>query len=269
MSSEIWSTDASGDLQIHTDERGVATVILNRPDHRNALSMALIRALHRAAIALESRDGVRVVVLAGSGGIFCSGGDLEWMRDILDQSDEKKAEDALELAHMLDAFHRLNKPVIARVQGGAYGGGVGLMSVADIVIAANDVTIALAEVRLGVIPATIAPYVIARTGVAQGRSLMVTGRPIDATDAQRIGLVDIVCDAASLGEALEREVATALTTAPGSAGHIKRLLSGFSQQPHTHFQPCIDELVSVWNSSEAAEGVAAFLQKRKPVWLSR
>jgi len=243
--------------------------MLNRPDQRNALSMALIRALHQAATVLEARNEVRVVVLAGLGSIFCSGGDLEWMRGILDQSDERKAEDALELAHMLDAFHRLSKPVIARVQGGAYGGGVGLMSVADIVIAADDAVFALAEVRLGVIPATISPYVIARTGVAQGRSLMVTGRPIDAGSAQRIGLVDIICDAASLGDVLDREVANALATAPGSAAHIKRLLSRFSTQPHTHFQPCIDELVAVWNSSEAAEGVTAFLQKRKPVWFRR
>jgi methylglutaconyl-CoA hydratase len=269
MAGETWSADASGDLQVHIDERGVASVVLNRPGQRNAMSMALIHALHNAATALRANRDVRAVVLTGAGDVFCSGGDLEWMRGILGQPDEEKADDAMALACMLDAFYRLDKPVIARVQGGAYGGGVGLMSVADIVIAAEDARFALAEVRLGVIPATIAPYVVARIGAAQGRSLMVTGRPVDAANAQRIGLVDIVCDAHSLDQALEREVANALATAPGSTGHIKRLLSAFSLQPQAHFKPCIDQLVEVWNTREAAEGIGAFLQKRKPAWARR
>ncbi len=174
------------------DGRGVATVTLDRPDKHNALSPALVDALAATAARLGSDPAVRVVVLAASGPSFCAGGDLEWMRAQFEADRATRIAEARRLAGMLYALNTIPKPLVARVHGPAYGGGVGLMAVCDVVVARLDARFGLTETRLGLIPATISPYVVARIGEGAARALMLSGRFFDAEEAQRIGLASRV-----------------------------------------------------------------------------
>lgn len=255
------------ELGIDLTPQGVATITLNRPQVKNALSMQLISMLQQSISDLAVNDDVRVVVLKGADPVFCAGGDLQWMRSVIEQGDSEKRADALALGNLLDTLYRMPKPVIACVQGGAYGGGIGLMAIADIVIATSDAKFALAEVRLGVIPATIAPYVTERIGMARARSLMVTGRLVGATEAQTLGLVDMVCDHDQLEPLLNRQIDHALAASPGSSQAVKQLLASMTAtQPAEHLPECVDALVDVWNGHEATEGLAAFLERRPASW---
>ncbi|EPX79918.1 crotonase/enoyl-CoA hydratase family protein [Litoreibacter arenae] len=253
-------------LLTDTDPRGVATVTLNRSDKRNALSGKMIDELTHCAAALGADDAVRAVVLRGAGAIFCAGGDLNWMRAQIDADGETRAREAGKLAAMLGAWNELPKPVIGRIEGSAFGGGVGLACVCDVAIAAPDAKFGLTETKLGLIPATIGPYVIARMGEGNARRVFMSGRIFGAEEAQRLGVVASVSD--DLDGAIEAEITPYLACAPGAVAEAKALALHLGGAPgQAAVDHSIKALVTRWESEESAEGIAAFFDKRKAAWV--
>ena len=254
-------------LKLDRDERGVATLWLDRPEKHNAMSARMIDELHAAALDLGADDAVRAVVLAAVGKSFCAGGDLGWMRAQFQADPEVRGAEAGKLAHMLQALNTLPKPLIGRLHGNAFGGGVGLASVCDVAIGADHVVMGLTETRLGLIPATIGPYVCARMGEARARRVFMSGRRFDAAEAVDLGLLARAVPLAELDAAIDAEVAPYLDCAPQAVARAKALLR--------HLGPRIDdsviahsvaELAACWQGEEAPEGVGAFFDKRKPDW---
>lgn len=254
-------------LRIETDGRGVATLWLARPDKHNAMNAAMIAELHEAAEALGADPAVRVVVLAAEGKSFCAGGDLAWMQEQMAATSEERAAGARRLAAMLGALDTLPKPLIGRVQGQAFGGGIGLMSVCDLAIGARGARFGLTEVRLGVIPATISPYVIKRIGEAGARRMMLSGRIFDADEAAALGLLARVVEPEALDAALEEEIAPFLKVAPRAVEKTKRLIrgQGGAVDP-ARIEASIAALVEAWEDPEAEAGIAAFFARRPPPW---
>ena len=254
-------------IRIETDARGVATLWLDRTDKHNALSAQMIAELHAAAQDLGTDDAVRVVVLAARGQTFCAGGDLVWMRDQVDADPVTRNREAAKLAHMLQALNTLPKPLIGRVHGNAFGGGIGLMSVCDVAIGADHAQFALTETRLGLIPATIGPYVAARMGEARARGVFLSGRRFDAGEAVALGLLARAVPEADLDAGVEAEVAPCLACAPGAVARAKRLLRGFGPRiDETVIDDAIEALTETWAGDEAREGIAAFFERRSPRW---
>ena len=256
-------------VKIDRDDRGVATLWLARAEKHNAMSAQMLAELHQAAEELGADDSVRVVVLAAEGRSFCAGGDLGWMREQFEASPEVRKVEATKLATMLQALNTLPKPLIGRVQGNAFGGGVGMASVCDVAIGADTVLMGLTETRLGLIPATIGPYVCARMGEANARRVFMSGRRFDAAEAVTLGLLAKAVPAEDLDAAVEAEVAPYLDCAPGAVARAKALLRSLGPRidegtiAHT-----IAELAACWEGSEAPEGIGAFFDKRKPSWQS-
>lgn len=252
-------------LLMEVDARGVATVTLNRPEKRNALSGQMIEDMSKMAADLAANDAVRVVILRGAAGHFCAGGDLNWMKAQIDADGETRAREAGKLAAMLSAWNRLPKPVIGRIEGSAFGGGIGLACICDVAIAAPDAKFGLTETKLGLIPATIGPYVLARMGEGAARRVFMSSRMFGADEAVRLGVVAKVSD--DLGAAVEAEVAPYLICAPGAVAEAKALALQLGGAPgEAEIAASIKALVTRWESKESGEGVAAFLEKRKAAW---
>ncbi|MFT4182348.1 MAG: crotonase/enoyl-CoA hydratase family protein [Rhizobium sp.] len=254
-------------IHIAIDGRGVARLTLSRPDKHNALSAEMIDALTMAAHDLGRDRAVRVVVLHGEGTSFCAGGDLGWMRAQFDATREGRMLEARRLAMLFKALNELPKPLIARVHGNAFGGGIGILSVCDMVIAAATARFGLTEVRLGIIPATISPYVVARIGEAQARPLFMSGKIIDAWQAHAAGLLSRVVAEDALDEAVEAEIRHFLAASPEAAARAKALARSLGM-PITDavIDRVIEQLVEAWESDEAREGLAAFFERRSPRW---
>ncbi|MGK8235948.1 crotonase/enoyl-CoA hydratase family protein [Roseovarius sp. MS2] len=254
-------------ISIKRDARGVATLTLAREDKHNAMSAQMIAELHEAAEALGADDGVRVVVLAARGKTFCAGGDLGWMRDQFDAEPVQRGREAAKLAQMLRALDSMPKPLIGRVQGNAFGGGIGLMSVCDVAIGADHALMALTETRLGLIPATIGPYVVARMGAARARRVFMSGRRFDAAEAVQLGLLARAVPEADLEAAVEAEVAPYLDCAPGAVGQAKALVRALGPRiDEDTIAMTISALTDCWEGAEAREGIGAFFERRKPHW---
>ncbi len=255
-------------ISLSTDGRGVTTLMLDRAEKRNAMSGEMLSELAHAADAIARDDATRVVVLTGAGDTFCAGGDLAWMRQQRDVDAETRGREARKLADMLQKLNTLPKPVIGRIQGNAFGGGVGLASVCDIAIGAEGLKMGFTETRLGLIPATIGPYVIARMGEGRGRRVFMNARLFDAAEAVDLGLLARAVPSVDLDEAVEAEVEPYLACAPQAVAAAKALAR--------HLGPIIDdaviahtirELVACWEREEAEEGISAFFEKRKPAWV--
>ena len=256
-----------GTLRIERDPRGVVTLSLHAPDTRNALSAAMMDALSAAADDLARDTEARVVVLAGMGETFCAGGDLNWMRAQRGATPDERRREARRLADMLGRLDRLPQATIARVQGGAFGGGVGLMSVCDQALCADDARFGLTETRLGLIAATIGPYVAARIGPAAARRHMLSGARFGAGEAVRIGLAAEAVPTETLDEAVERQVAEHLRAAPGAIAVTKAMLRALAPRvDEAVVAATVDRLVARWEDDEAAEGIDAFFAKRRPGW---
>jgi methylglutaconyl-CoA hydratase len=254
-------------IQQEIDPRGVATLTLVRPDKRNAMSAQMIDELTQAALALGANPAVRVVILAAVGDSFCAGGDLGWMQDQMAADDATRAAEARKLAMMLAALNDMPKPLIGRVQGQAFGGGVGLISVCDVAIGVNTARFGLTETRLGLIPATIGPYVVARIGVTNARRVFASGRVFDADAAMRMALLAEVVAPDALDAAIEAEVVPYLACAPGAVAEAKALLRKLAHSPTPEeIEASINALVARWQSDEAVAGIAAFFAKEKPGW---
>lgn len=255
-------------LTIKTDIRGVATLWLARPDKHNAMSGEMIEELAAAAEQLASDKAVRVVVLAAEGKSFCAGGDLRWMQAQMGASADQRRVEARKLASALFALNTLPKSLIGRIQGNAFGGGIGLISVCDVAIGVPAARFGLTEVRLGLIPATISPYVLARMGEDKARRVFMSARLFDADEAVHLNLLARVVAPDQLDAAIEAEVAPYLSAAPGAVAEAKRLtrMLGPAITPEI-IEATIDRLVACWEGDEAPEGIAAFFEKRKPRWM--
>ncbi len=266
---EVPDTDAASKLvHIEATPEGVATVTLNRALRRNAFNAELIAALHEAFETLQGAEGVRVVFLRGAGGTFSAGADLEWMRDAIDRTEADNRDDAYQMARMLKSLWDIPALTVALVEGGAFGGGAGLAAACDMAVATSDAKFSFSEVRLGIIAATISPYVVAAVGPREARGLFATGRLFDAAYAEKIGLVtEVVADAAELDAARDRIATDMMACAPGAVAESKRLVDDVAYQP---IEDVMDEtakrIARIRISDEGQEGVRAFLEKRKPSW---
>lgn len=245
----------------------VEYLTLNRSDVRNAFNDGSITELTWWADSVASDSGVRAVVLAGAGPSFCAGADLEWMRRMAGFSHQENLDDASDMARMFHTLDRLPMPVIGRVQGAALGGGTGLAAICDIVVAADDAVFGLTEVRLGLIPAVIAPFVIGKIGRSAARELFLTGARFGAERARALGLVHAVVPAADLDATVTAYVDDLLAGAPGAISAAKHLIAECCRRPaHDTALFCAEAIAARRVSPEGQEGIRAFLEKRKPDW---
>jgi methylglutaconyl-CoA hydratase len=261
------------DAPFHTKQRadGVAWLTLNRPEVHNAFDDGLIRALTAELLRLARQETVRAVVLTGAGKSFSAGADLAWMRRTADYAEAENLADAKALAQLMQVLNELPLPTVARVNGAALGGGVGLVAACDIAIAADHARFGTTEVRLGLIPAVIGPYVVAAIGQRQARRLMLTGERIDAAAAQRLGLVHEVVPADELDQAVEAVLAALLAGGPRALSAAKRLVLDLAGRPldAALIEDTAGRIARLRAAPEGKEGVGAFLDKRPPAWQAR
>ena len=254
-------------IQLETHVRGVATITLNRPEKHNALNGRLIAELYDAAGRLASDDSVRIVVLTGAGKSFCAGGDFNWFASNIEKTRAERVEQSATLAHLLRRLDTLQKPLIGRINGPAYGGGVGMISVCDYTIGAEGARYGLTEVKLGLLPANISPYVVARIGKVHARETMLSGALFDSARAERIGLLTEVVAADALDAAVERVVHDHLQAAPGAVADTKALIAYVaSHDLETNMIYTADRLADAWETGEGIEGINSFLNKSVPSW---
>jgi methylglutaconyl-CoA hydratase len=255
---------------ILTEREGpVLRLTLNRPDVRNAFDEELIGALTAAAAHAAEDKTLRAMVLAGAGKTFCAGADIGWMSKAIAYTHRENLRDAEDLARLLERVDTLPLPVIARVHGAALGGGVGLAAVCDIVIAAEDTVFALSEVKLGILPAVVAPYILRKIGVSAARELFLTGARFTAARAREIGLVHEVVPARELDTAVARRLTDVLGAGPKAVGLAKALIREIAgANPRDVIGLTTNTLASQRVSDEGQEGLRAFLEKRKPDWIA-
>jgi methylglutaconyl-CoA hydratase len=246
----------------------VATLTLNRPDVRNAFNETMIAEVTAAFQALNERDDVRAVVLAANGKAFCAGADLNWMKKMAGYSNEENRADAMRLAAMLSAIYRCNKPVIARVNGDAYAGGMGLICACDMVVAVDTARFCLSEARLGLIPATIAPYVIRALGEQASRRYFTTAELFDCATALRLGLVSEAVSEDQLDATVQQLAETLCANGPHAVRACKQLVQDIAgrELDEALIEDTAGRIARVRASAEGREGVASFLEKRQPAW---
>lgn len=261
--------DANDDLvQIDATADGVVFVTINRPAKRNAFDAATIAALYEAFETLHGADKVRVVFVRGAGGTFSAGADLSWMRDAADWSESENRDDAMGLAKMLKALHDVPALTCAIVEGSAMGGGAGIVAACDMAVAVEGSRFAFSEVKLGLIPATIAPYVIEAVGARRARQLFLTANIFDADYAAHAGLVDLVLPEGSVEEFISMLSDSLTANAPGAMGDAKRLVNDIANHKLDNglIEDTAKRIARARVSAEGQEGVRAFLDKRKPSW---
>lgn len=260
-------------LKVLLDSRGVLTVTLNRPEVRNAFNAEVMDDLAQAFGVEAQKNEVRAVVLKGNGPAFCAGGDLNWMKKAIDFSFDENLKDTRKLARMFSLLNECPKPVVGAIHGAAIGGGVGLVSICDIAIAVENTQFSLSEVRLGIVPACIGPFVIAKIGASFARGLFMSAERFQAEKALAIGLVhQVVPDSDSLNDALERVLENILQCGPNAMAVAKRLVLDLSvPERRSQLPDCLEyvakTLADLRISQEGQEGVRAFLEKRNPSWL--
>lgn len=256
-------------LLSEVDEHGRATITFNRPEIHNAFDDTLVNALSEELNRLERDTSVRVVVLAARGKSFSSGADLNWMKRMADYSFEENLADAMALAELMKILANLSKPTIVLVQGAAIGGGVGLVACCDIALATENATFSLSEVKLGLIPAVISPYVAAAIGSRATRRYFLTAERFNATEAHRLGLVHEVVQREELDERVESLIHQLLQNGPQAMASVKALVSevALSYLDDDLIADTAERIAEIRASEEGCEGVSAFLEKRKPSWV--
>jgi methylglutaconyl-CoA hydratase len=249
---------------------GVAVVTLNRPEVRNAFDDALIAALAANFKALDDDDDVRAVVLGGNGPAFCAGGDLNWMKRMAGYGYEQNLHDAMGLAVMLQTIDRMKKPVIARVHGPAYAGGTGLVAACDIAVGTPEAKFCLSEARIGLSPATISPYVLRAMGERAARRYFLTAEVFDAEEALRIGMLSALVPAAQLDATIDSLLGNLLACGREALAKIKDLIRAVASRPidDSMVADTARRIAEIRGSAEGKEGVASFLEKRKPSWVA-
>ncbi|WP_187430890.1 putative enoyl-CoA hydratase echA8 [Roseobacter fucihabitans] len=254
-------------LDIKLDDRGVAYATLNVPDKRNALSSQMIAELTDMALSLGAQTATRAIVLCGAGKVFCAGGDLNWMKAQIDADRETRMREARKLAEMLNALNVMPTPLIGRIHGGAFGGGVGMACVCDVAIADQATKFGLTETRLGLIPATIGPYVLARMGEGNARRVFMSARIFEADEAAELGIIARAVPGDILDEQIEAEVAPYLRVAPQAVGAAKALARALGPRIDAEIiNETIRRLADTWEGEEAAHGIETFLKKSSARW---
>jgi len=248
-------------------EGKIVRVWLNRPEIHNAFNAVMIRELLDAFRSIAQDDAVRVVVFSGRGKSFCAGADLNWMREVVHFSFEQNLEESLAIAELHDLIYSLPRPTIARVNGTAIGGGTGFLSACDIVVAAEEAKFGLSEVKMGLVPAAISPYVLRRIGESKARQYFLTGERFDARRALEIGLVNIVAPAEKLDEKIEELTHSLLSSGPEALARCKELLRRVPGMAVEEAKAYTARMIAELRvSREGQEGMTAFLEKRKPKW---
>ena len=269
---ELPETSATTNLvDLDSTPQGAVTVTLNRPARKNAFDADLISAMEEAFRTLAGAEGVRVVFVRGAGGMFSAGADLDWMRAAADRSEADNREDAFAMAVMLKQLWDLPALTVALIEGGAFGGGAGVAAACDMAVSVANAKFSFSEVKLGLIPATISPYVIQAIGPRAARGLFATGKVFDAAEALRIGLVsEVVADAAALDAARDRIAEEIMACAPGAVADAKRLVADVfgGEIDHRMLEDTAKRIASARVGPEGQEGVRAFLERRKPAWAS-
>lgn len=248
-------------------EEALARIVLNRPEVHNAFNGELIFELRAAFEALAADEKVRVVVLTGAGKSFCAGADLNYMKSMASYGVRENTKDARALSDMFLAIRSCPKPVIGRINGAAMGGGAGLVAACDISIAAESASFAFSEVKLGLVPAVISPYVVERIGSSAARRLFMTGERFDAKMAEKLRLVDRTVPDDILDSVVAEQVRQLLSSGPKATGEAKRLVDAVKSLPHEEMRMhAIAKIAELRGSPEGQEGMAAFLEKKKPSW---
>lgn len=263
--------DVASVVTLESTPDGVATVTINRPARKNAFNALVIEGLTEVFETLKGADHVRTVFLRGAGGVFSAGGDLEWMAAAADLTEDDNRQDARTVAVMLKTLADIPAVTVALVEGSAFGGGAGLVAACDVAVATRGAKFAFSEVRLGLVPAMIAPYVVAAIGPGAARALFVTGRAFDAEEALRLGLVhELVADAAALEAAKARIAGEVRLVAPGAVVEARELVEdvAYRRIDHKLMDDTAHRLARRRVSEEGREGVEAFLKRRKPSWAS-
>ncbi|QKV54456.1 enoyl-CoA hydratase/isomerase family protein [Comamonas antarctica] len=253
-----------------TYDAGVARITLARPEIRNAFSDVAIADITQAFLTVGARADVLAVVLAAEGPAFCAGADLNWMRRMADYTRDENRDDAGKLAEMLRVIYECPKPTLARVQGDVYAGGMGLVAACDMAVAADTAGFCLSEVKIGLIPATISPYVIRAMGARAAHRYFLTGERFDAAEAHRIGFVHEVAGAGALDEKVDAMLKPLLSAGPAAVRACKQLVIDVAER---EIEPgliaaTVEGIATIRASAEGKEGVQAFLSKRKPSWLA-
>jgi methylglutaconyl-CoA hydratase len=253
-----------------TREDRVATVTLNRPDVRNAFNETTIAEIKQAFSELGEDDALRAIVLAANGLAFCAGADLNWMKKMAGYTHAENHADALQLAEMLRTIYLCPKPVVAKVQGDCYAGGMGLVAACDIIVAVEEVNFCLSEVKLGLIPATISPYVIKAMGENAARRYFLTAERFGAREALRIGFVHEVVSTETLDAKVTEIVKALVNNSPNAVQQAKVLVRDVVGQPVNDalLADTAERIAQIRASDQGREGVASFLEKRKPAWLN-
>jgi len=254
-------------IKVEVDARGIVQLRLIRPDKRNALSAQMIAELTEFAASAQERRDWRAVILSGDGATFCAGGDLDWMRQQMQSDRETRMAEARKLATMLGALNGLPQPLIGAIHGSAFGGGVGMACICDVALATPETLFGLTETRLGIIPATIGPYVLARMGEGRARRVFMSAKRFSALEAVELGIVSRVVSADALMNEAVAEAELYLSTAPGAVASAKALARSLSRSLDAdRIEESISALADAWEQDEAKEGIAAFFEKRKPHW---
>ena len=250
-------------------ESQLATVTLNRPDVRNAFNETTIAEITQVFQQLDADTSVRAVVLAANGPAFCAGADLNWMKKMADYTHAENLADAGQLAAMLAAIYHCGKPVVAKVQGDCYAGGMGLVAACDIAVSVDSANYCLSEVKLGLIPATISPYVIKAMGESAARRYFITAERFAASEAQRIGFVHEVVNAEALDSKVAEIVKALVSNSPNAVKQAKKLVQDVASREITPelVAATVEGIAQIRASEEGREGVRSFLEQRKPSWL--
>ena len=254
-------------IRLDEADNGIATLTLARPDKHNALNAQMIAELTQATQVITESETIRAVVLTGDGKSFCAGGDLNWMREQAEKPADEKVTEGMKLATMLRALDDLPKPLIAKVQGNAFGGGVGMMCVSDIVIAASHIKWGLTETRLGLIPATIGPYVVQRLGEGNARRCFMNSKIFDAAAGEKLRLISDVVEADALDESAFSEANAFLNCAPGAVASAKNLAIHLARSTDDPMAYTAERLAERWANEECADGIEAFFNKSKAPWV--
>lgn len=249
-------------------DSGIGRVTFNRPEIHNAFNGSVITEMSHLFSQIENDDDIRMIVLTGEGKSFCAGADLNWMREVIRQSFDENLAESNALANLFHQIYSFKRPVIGRINGAAIGGGTGFVAVCDITIAARSAKFSFSEVKIGVVPACIGPYVIKKMGEGKARELFITGERMNAERAFQVGLINKVVDDDQLDYEVNQLIESILTSGPEAVAMAKKLVSEVPGMTAAQFKPFTADMIAHLRvSGEGQEGMAAFLEKRKPDWV--
>ena len=256
-------------ITFKTDDR-IARVTFSRPEIHNAFNSTMIAEMTGVFGKIEKDEDIRVVLLTGEGKSFCAGADLNWMRGVIKQTFDQNLAESNALAELFNKIYRCRRPVIGRINGAAIGGGTGFVAVCDMAIAARSAKFSFSEVKIGVVPACIGPYVVKKMGEGKARELFITGERMNAERAHEVGLVNKVVDDDQLDDAVDALVKTLLSSGPEAVAMAKKLVREVPEMTPAQFKPYTAEMIAKLRvSDEGQEGMDAFLNKRKPNWMTK